>query len=543
MGNARSFGEASTTIRGNDSMRTSLILGFTIAVFVGCNNRADVQCETTSDCNLSGGGMCVPASTGNMWCAYPDPECPGGYRWSTQNVGDGFSGECVPDGSVHDAGIDTHEPDANLPVADWATRFGGPSDDTGVSIASASNGDIVAVGSFTGTMNVGGPALSSAGQTDVWVGRYHADGSYVWSVKLGGIGADSALGTTIDAAGDVYVVGHFVGPVDFGGGSRTNANGGFLVKLNGTSGAWVWDSVFGASVADLTGGVAVVDGTTVAIGGRFTGTVDFGGGNVTATPSAGFDSFVAAYATSSGAHVWSKALVTTGNDGDFGGVTATGGDVIVTAGFFGTATIGGSPLVSASNSEDVLLARYHGADGSYVWSVREGGAMNEYPKAIATDGTHVYVGGQFLGTTNLGGADIPTNGSYDGFVASYNVSNASLAWAQKFGGANNDAVTSLAVLGTKLIAVISFSSPTITIGTQMLTSAGGIDIGISRLNAATGDASLTAPFGSTGDDTMAVSFAGSKLAGVGTFSANTNLFSTALTSEGGKDIAAFRVDF
>ncbi len=45
-----------------------------------------------------------------MWCAYPDPDCPSGFRYSAQDVGDGLSGQCVPqeldagvDGPTHDA--------------------------------------------------------------------------------------------------------------------------------------------------------------------------------------------------------------------------------------------------------------------------------------------------------------------------------------------------------------------------------------------------------------------------------------------------------
>jgi Tol biopolymer transport system component len=41
-----------------------------------------------------------------MWCAYPDGQCPSGYRYSTANVGDGLSGQCVPLGTKLDAGVD-----------------------------------------------------------------------------------------------------------------------------------------------------------------------------------------------------------------------------------------------------------------------------------------------------------------------------------------------------------------------------------------------------------------------------------------------------
>lgn len=500
---------------------------------------ADIQCEQNSNCDLSSGGRCIAAGT-NMWCAYPDPECPGGYRYSDQDIGDGLSGMCV-DANPIDAGVDvpTDTPDADLPAVDWATRHGGPTDDRGLSIAVAPNGDLVMAGTFTGTMNLGGAPMGSAGGADAWVARYSAAGTFRWSTKLGGIGADLAAGVAVDPNGDVYVVGSFVGPVDFGGGSRSNARGGYLVKLAGATGAYVWDRVFGTSVADNAIAVAAVDANTVAIGGRFTGTVDFGGGNRSATPAGGFDSFVAAYNTSTGASVWSNALTTTGNDGDFGALVAVGGDVYVTASYFGTATLGGASLVSMG--QDIFVARYAGATGAHVWSIRAGGADSEFSRAIASDGTHVFVGGMFLATTNLGGANMTVAGGFDAFVASYNIADGTHAWSQRYGGANTDIAVSLAANASRLAVGISFAGP-MTLGTQMLTP-NGVDVAITRLNPTTGTPTLSAQLSSPANDELSLAYAASRLAGVGTFSMDIDLFGAHLSSDGGTDIASFAVDF
>jgi Tol biopolymer transport system component len=45
----------------------------------------------------------MAAASGNHWCAYPDPSCPSGYRYSDFQVGDGLSGVCVI--SMIDAGV------------------------------------------------------------------------------------------------------------------------------------------------------------------------------------------------------------------------------------------------------------------------------------------------------------------------------------------------------------------------------------------------------------------------------------------------------
>src|SRR3569623_1689877 len=79
-------------------------LGVLFVAVVGCGGGGTaVQCEQDSNCNLTTGGKCGGVSGAN-WCAHPDPECPAGYRFSTQSVGDGLSGKCVMGGL--DAGVD-----------------------------------------------------------------------------------------------------------------------------------------------------------------------------------------------------------------------------------------------------------------------------------------------------------------------------------------------------------------------------------------------------------------------------------------------------
>lgn len=81
-----------------------ILVGALLATLAGCGGRSNVQCETDSNCDLSGGGKCVGLVSGDHWCAYPDPQCPNGYRFSNQNIGDGVAGQCVP--NALDAGTD-----------------------------------------------------------------------------------------------------------------------------------------------------------------------------------------------------------------------------------------------------------------------------------------------------------------------------------------------------------------------------------------------------------------------------------------------------
>lgn len=502
--------------------------------FAGCVNRLDVQCEQNSNCDLSGGGVCATAETGNRWCAYPDPVCPTGYRYSTDDVGDGVSGVCV-----------TVATDAS---ADWVTRHGGPGDDRGVAIAAAPNGDIVMTGTFTGTMTLGGPTITSAGGRNTWVARYRADGTHLWSIRLGDGAAIAVKAVAVEGNGDVYVAGNALGSVSFGGGVRTGTFSGFLVKLSGGDGAYRWDRVFGVGFAD---GVAILDASNIAVCGAFLGTVDFGGGPRTSTPANGFDNFVATYSTDFGAHMWSTVLMTSGSNEGACGLAAVGGDVVVTAGFDGTAMLGGSPL-TAQGSEDIYVARYRGTNGAHVWSMRQGGSGAAYSGVIATDGSHLFVGGEFSGTVNLGGFDLDAANSLfpDAFVASYNASDGSHVWSERFGGIGHDMTTSIASSSTRLAVGINFDD-TFTIGTRTFKAESDEDVAIARLNPSTGAPSATSTqFASStsasigiGSNKMALVYTSDRLVGVGTFSGSTNLLGTNLLSAGDHDIACFRVDF
>jgi Bacterial Ig-like domain len=57
---------------------------------------SDVQCADNTNCNAATGGVCREnPGSGNQWCSYPDLQCPSGFRWSEEDVGDGVSGYCV----------------------------------------------------------------------------------------------------------------------------------------------------------------------------------------------------------------------------------------------------------------------------------------------------------------------------------------------------------------------------------------------------------------------------------------------------------------
>ena len=119
----------------------------------------------------------------------------------------------------HDLGS-THTPR----VARWTVAIpvdvanGGPSSGGATQVAIDQAGDVVAMGSFRGTVSFGHTILTSSSteNDDFWIGkRAGADGGELWTIGLHGVDLfvdDMA----VDAAGDIYFAGSYGGSLQLG---------------------------------------------------------------------------------------------------------------------------------------------------------------------------------------------------------------------------------------------------------------------------------------------------------------------------------------
>ena len=234
----------------------------------------------------------------------------------------------------------------------------------------------------------------------------------------GDISSDSAtpVGIVVDSAGASVVLGYMSGRADFGGGMLTSAGSTdvYMVKY-AANGSYLWSQRFGGTGTERPKGIAVDAANNIVITGYFGGTVSFGGGSLVGSSAS---AFLAKYSPS-GAHLWSRRLTTGSSSVDEGrAVDVDGaGSVIVGAGFNFTADFGAGPWTSAGGA-DMVLAKYDGA-GSYVWAKRLGGASDDFIQSVAMDRTtgEVVATGYFLGSVNFGGGNITSAGGNDAFIA------------------------------------------------------------------------------------------------------------------------------
>ena len=261
--------------------------------------------------------------------------------------------------------------------------------------------------------------------------------SETWSLTHGSTGGDFIAAIAVDHAGNSYVVGSLAGTADLGCGamSPTGSLDMYVVSYD-TTGSCRWSRHFGGTSEQwATALVRDCDGN-LFVTGVFSGTTDFGFGALAS--AGGYDGFVAELSPT-GAPVWARAFGGAEDDAP-SGVAVAAADIVVAGHFHGTASFGGADLVSAGGA-DAFLARYAATDGAHVWSMREGGAAYDAFYTVSTLDSGLVVSGAFAGTSNFGGSDLASAGSKDGLLAGYTLSGAH-SWSRRFGESGDDSAMS-----------------------------------------------------------------------------------------------------
>lgn len=391
-----------------------------IATTWGCIPAArDVQCIEDANCDRFDGGACRSAPSGHHWCSYPDSECPSGYRYSDLDVGDGVSGTC------------TETPGQPR----WVRQIGGLGSDWGNGIAVDGEGNVIAAGTFTDSLQIGDTTLTSVGSYDFFVAKLNGlTGEVIWVHHFGGLDTDFNGPVRTDASGNIYVAGYFYGTIDLGGGALQSAGNAdsFVLKLT-PDGDHVWSRRFGGVGSDGSGELAVRGDAVVVVGTYSQGTV-FGASGPAPLAQPYTDIFILKL-TTDGEFVWSRTVEGPAPSDVPGSVALdSSGNVVVVGQFGDTVDFGGGPLttLTAMGSYDLFIAKYAGATGAHLLSRRYGGIGYDLAHSVAVDSMdNIIITGSFTGTVDFGGP-ISLTSNNDIFVAKYTLAGAYL-WAKSFG--------------------------------------------------------------------------------------------------------------
>ncbi|WP_165822216.1 SBBP repeat-containing protein [Hymenobacter edaphi] len=363
----------------------------------------------------------------------------------------------------------------------WATSNVGSSGYYTNGVARDTNGNLYAVGNFSGTVSFGTTTLVSTGEADLFVGKLDASGQWLWAVQGGGEGYESSSAVALDAAGNVYVSGSFGSlSADFGSFSLTNNDNTrgsyatddvFVGKLN-ASGQWQWVSKGGGPDSDYSNHVAVdAAGRVYVCGSGNSSPLTFGSTTLPNSTSS-YNAYVARLDGSTGAWQWAGQVGGAGRDEATSMAFDATGNLYLTGSFSGAGVAFGNTTLTSSGEGDIFLGQLSPA-GQWQWALRAGGRYDDFGGRMAVDAAgNLYLTGSFHGPTATFGtislASTSTDSS-DVFVARVPSGVANWQWAVKAGGAGDDYGYALATDGAGGVYVGgNFFGPTASFGSISL---------------------------------------------------------------------------
>jgi len=417
----------------------------------------------------------------------------------------------------------------------WSARYGDADYDAVRDIAVDSDGNVIVVGNFQGTINLGGGPLYSAGSFDIFLAKFDAAGNHLWSQSFGSAEADIAFATAVLSTGHILIGGYFNGSISFGGPTLVSAGSAdaFIAKF-WPSGAWMWSNRYGDAQYDVCSDVTHGSGGSTFAVGYFAGTIDFGQG--VHTSNGDYDAWLIKTDGSSGTTGWSQTFGGAQNDVGVGIASTVNGRTVITGHSYGGIDFGGGPLTSAG-VYDLFLAEFE-AYGAYRWSAMYGGTGPDYGFAVARQASTdaVLLSGGFENSASFGGATLSSAGLEDIVFAKYDA-NGNHLWSQAFGGQSYDRAHGLATTLYGEVALTGYFYDTINFGGATHVTAGLLDAFIATFDITDGAYRSSLSAGDAASDNgRAIAYAPSMdLVAGGDFEGTIDLGGGPLSSAGGQD--------
>lgn len=475
-------------------------------------------------------GSCQPHAKGTD----PDGDCTGA-------VCDG-AGTCGP------------------PPLRWVRQFGDTGQDHVFDVAPTSDGGVILVGSFSGTINFGNGETTSYAGSDAFVLKLDAEGNHAWSRRFGDPSPpapsnedEQALSVTVANDGTAWV-GLWVrgDSVNFGNGTQSVGLGdAVLLGLDSSTGVLVSADVFSGDSQPIGPAVRLVQAIAATseggllFGGRADGGITVGG--VPAGTDFSRDGFLFRL-DGNQSYVWHEDYTSTAKQSDVRSVAvAPNGDVVVCGTLRGEATVGGATLVGPGGTAgfgfDAFVARLT-PGGQRVWARAFGNTEADACEAVvvAGDGT-VVAAGSFIGTIDVGdgvvltGSDASTS---DGYVVAYSSSGAVL-WTKHLESEGDATVRDVSVDSDGLLTIWGWFDGTSRLGDTALESKGQADLLLARLSPI-GDVAFVDIIGSGGFEQppKGLTTLGGDIVVVGEFSNTLPIGGDTLMPVGGRDVFVAR---
>ncbi|MBG8554353.1 SBBP repeat-containing protein [Hymenobacter guriensis] len=294
----------------------------------------------------------------------------------------------------------------------WLTTSGGMGAEAGTALGVDAAGNIYLAGEYSSTpITFGSFTLEPYDAVDVFVARLDPAGQWQWATRAGGPSNDYADAMTVDAAGNAYLTGQFLGKMAFG--TALSVSGGrdvYVAKIN-SEGQWQWATQAGGTNNDYANGITLDPAGNVYTTGWFSGNIKFGTTATLAASSPGGVNFYVAKLNAGGKWQWATRTAGTGSDTGTDIVADAQGHLFVAGEFSGAVSFGATQLSAApDNQGELFVARLSAANGQWQWATQATGHDEAESTSLGLDATgNLYLGGWLrstdavFGTAHLAG--------------------------------------------------------------------------------------------------------------------------------------------
>jgi hypothetical protein len=307
------------------------------------------------------------------------------------------------------------------------------------------------------------------GGFDAYLVKFNASGVRQWATYFGGSSNEFAYGCTSTATGDVYITGITVSTsgIATAGAHQTVYGGGntdfFLAKFN-TSGALQWSTYLGGSNNDgsepsnlfVYHNCALDNLGNILVAGKTESTAGIASAGAQQTVLNGTnDAFLAKFSPT-GTRLWSTYFGGNDQDGVIGVSVAVdaSNNIFLTGDTYsstGVATAG-AYMTAYAGSGDNFLAKFN-ASGNLQWATYQGWSGYESPGTVSVNTAgSVFLAAStysFPSLAGLGGFQFVNTGGSEGYITKFN-SSGGLQWASYFGGPATDVITACITSGQDL---------------------------------------------------------------------------------------------
>ncbi|MSP25271.1 MAG: hypothetical protein EXR75_08935 [Myxococcales bacterium] len=299
----------------------------------------------------------------------------------------------------------------------WVKTFGGSGPDAAYGLAVDSASNVVLAGVFEGTVNFGGDPLTSAGGADVFVLKLDPSGNHLFSKRYGSFFGQTARAVLVAPDDSIVVAGHFSNTIDFGNAAITSMGNTdiFVAKLDKNGGA-VFSKRFGDWQAQELYGLALDKNARIALTGRFMGAMNVAGTTLT---GAGNGDVYAIVMAADGTESWGRGFGDGAEQFGRGVAFDSSGGVILHGYFHGVIDLGLGAVPSLGGN-DAFLMRLDSLGKKTTFARLFSNASEQVARSVAVDANdNIVVTGYAQGDVDFGGGLLKNTGSSDVYLAKY----------------------------------------------------------------------------------------------------------------------------